>query len=998
MLKKINTALRLLVVSMLIWPFPLAYATEVTVNEDFTDSTYQAGLTISGGSQAAFIYSSEQGRYGTTGNSLGITSGTYTFEFSSDIDVYEVGFVVGAVNYAWSIKWYYADGTDETVSKNAQSNSNLNTMYETIYKSYTDYNAVDGNTDKFITKFEITLTDLSLLDTLYWQYDDATATGSFATTTTTTLVSGIGDPSNLTVSANLHSGEISIDWDAATGYQYDAERYAIAFSNDNFQSMNYAVATGNVGGANALNTEYTFTKTYLDSDFDAGDTIYFKVRADNDTNSQYSNWTSVASYTIQDVASGVTNVNVSQAQYQGATFTWTQPNTGWSTQTSYKLSYRLSESSEWSYINNISATATSYLFDEVTAGAYVWNLYACTQNGSWCHGQQSGEIIYTINATTPTTTTTVPAFLGPPMNPNVIQFYNAGVTIDWDEANTGTLTAESYELYYRTSSENEYVITGITNTDYTIPYANIPNGDWTFSIRGYSSDDDVYSGFSTEPTVTIFNQKAQDDADAAAEAARKAEEARIAAEKAEQERLAELQRQRDKNLADTGYSETDAERSAREQREYEEEQARLKALEEERIANADVTGYYETNSERADREQKEYEEEQARLAELERQRVSNEADTGIYETDAERSERERLEIEDAARKATIAATKATTDGEGDGEPLTKDEQDKLDLLVDTIIDLKKTLDPEQYAVEEEVFEIKEIVVVTTTTTTTTTTIPIIEDFADEEDKSEPIETDPLDSGEGDEEIQLTAEEVEILVEEVEEAITEVVDTEQLEEVFESQDIEIIEEEVLEELSEEEAEAYVEAVEEAVAEVVAELETEELVEVVEQVATADVQNLATADTQTKAVVKAVVQEVTKVETVAELNEEEKEVVGELLGFEEESAAEDVEIIAEAASKEENIATAVEEYVERAIENADVENFTLADVVVEVQVEAFLEAPISAIIDVNLENISISTLGDDMTSDQRQKAKEVVVPVIIASQIVAQAGALMTRRPF
>ena len=52
--------------------------------------------------------------------------------------------------------------------------------------------------------------------------------------------------------------------------------------------------------------------------------------------------------------------------------------------------------------------------------------------------------------------------------------------------------------------------------------------------------------------------------------------------KAEQEkRLAELQRQRDKNLAETGYSETDAERSAREQREYEEEQARLKASEEE---------------------------------------------------------------------------------------------------------------------------------------------------------------------------------------------------------------------------------------------------------------------------------------------------------------------------------------------------------------------------------------------------------------------------------
>ena len=118
---------------------------------------------------------------------------------------------------------------------------------------------------------------------------------------------------------------------------------------------------------------------------------------------------------------------------------------------------------------------------------------------------------------------------------------------------------------------------------------------------------------------------------------------------------------------------------------------------------------------------------------------------------------------------------------------------------------------------------------------------------------------------------------------------------------------------------------------------------------------------------------------------------------MLGFSEETAAEDVEIIAEQAAKEENIATAVEEYVERAIENKDVENFTLADVVVEVQVEAFLEAPISAIIDVDLENISFNTLGDDMTSDQRQKAKEVVVPVIIASQIVAQAGALI-RRPF
>ena len=30
------------------------------------------------------------------------------------------------------------------------------------------------------------------------------------------ILDGIGDPSNLTTSANLHDGSITIDWDAAT--------------------------------------------------------------------------------------------------------------------------------------------------------------------------------------------------------------------------------------------------------------------------------------------------------------------------------------------------------------------------------------------------------------------------------------------------------------------------------------------------------------------------------------------------------------------------------------------------------------------------------------------------------------------------------------------------------------------------------------------------------------------------------------------------------------
>ena len=999
MLKKLNTALRLLVVGLLIYPFPIAIAQEVTVNEGFSDGDFDGFFTVTreNGNSHNTIYA-ENSNYGTQGNFLSIChqvhSGCnheYTFEFDEDYDVYEVGFEVGAVNAAYSVTWHYSDNTTETENKSAQSYGNNGAdMYDTFYKSFTDYNAVEENTDKFITKFVIDLHDWSSFDDMYFQYDDG-------------LTQGIGAPTGLDTTQNLHSGAVGVTWTAPTGYTNTPERYAIAFSDDNFQNTNFAVATSTGSG----DTAYTFSKQYLLStftDLEVGDTLYFKVRSDDDTNSLYSSWTDVVSYTIPDVASGVSTLTANQDnQYTGVTFYWTQPNTGWATQTSYKLAYKDSDDTEFTYVNDISADATNYTWTEVLEDTYEFYIYACTQNGSWCHGPQNGPITVQIAATTPTTTTTtIPPSLGPPMNPVVTQEYNVGVKVDWDEPNTGNQTADSYELYYRTSAENEISVTGITETEYTIPYGSIPNGDYTFSIRAYDSDNSIFSGYSTEPTLTVFNQKAQDDWEAA-EAARKAEEARIAAEKAEQERLAELQRQRDKNLSETGYSETDAERSAREQREYEEEQARLKAIEEEKNANYNETGYYETNQERADREQKEYEEEQARLAELERQRVKNEAETGYYETDAERSERERLEIEEAAKQAIEAATKSSTDDDdGDGTPLSKEDQDKLDVLVDTIIDLKKTLKPIEVPIEP-VIEIKEIIVVvtTTTTSTTTTTIPIIEDFADEEVQDGQVETDPLDSEEGDKEIQptdLSDEEVEVLVEAAEEAITEVVEVEELTEVFEDKAIEIIEEEELETLSEEEVEAYEEAVEEAVAEVVAELDTEEKVEVVKEVAKVSVQNLGNADTTTKAVVKAVVKEVTKVETVAELDEEEKQAVGEVLGFSEETAAQDVEIIAEAAAKEENIATAVDEYVERAIANEDVEDFTLADVVTEVQIEAFISDPVGAIIDVDLENIDFATIGQDMTQDQRQKSKEVVVPVIIASQIVAQAGALISRRPF
>jgi hypothetical protein len=168
---------------------------EVTVNEAFEDDTYETGLTISGGNTAASIYCNEQGRYGTTGCSLALESGTYLFEFAED--VYEIGFLVGAVNNTYDVKYYYSDDTDETIQKAGQSwGEDGNDMYDDFYKSFTDYNNDEANTDKFITKFEVTLTDISVLDTLYWQYVEipvttttsSTTTSSTTTTTTTTTV------------------------------------------------------------------------------------------------------------------------------------------------------------------------------------------------------------------------------------------------------------------------------------------------------------------------------------------------------------------------------------------------------------------------------------------------------------------------------------------------------------------------------------------------------------------------------------------------------------------------------------------------------------------------------------------------------------------------------------------------------------------------------------------------------------------------------------------
>lgn len=174
--------------------------------------------------------------------------------------------------------------------------------------------------------------------------------------------------------------------------------------------------------------------------------------------------------------------------------------------------------------------------------------------------------------------------------------------------------------------------------------------------------------------------------------------------------------------------------------------------------------------------------------------------------------------------------------------------------------------------------------------------------------------------------------------------------------------------------------------------VEELETEQVIEVLTEVADVGVENLTEASEDVLEIVTEVIQEVITIATEEVLTEEQVEVVQEVFNLEE---PEDVQIIAEAVKEDEAVAEAVEEYVERAVENANVEDYNLADVVTEIQTEEFLANPVGAFTDIDIAAIDLTTLGDTMTSTQKEKAQEVVVPVIIASQIVASVQVVPVR---
>jgi hypothetical protein len=120
-------------------------------------------------------------------------------------------------------------------------------------------------------------------------------TGTVFAQSSNTFPDGTGNPTNLIVTQS--GSNIVLDWDAPVVSGYLVERYAISFTTGDLAG--WGVATGNVGDANALNTEYTFAESYFDGfGVASGSTWKFRIRSDNDTYGKYSQYTSEVSIVI----------------------------------------------------------------------------------------------------------------------------------------------------------------------------------------------------------------------------------------------------------------------------------------------------------------------------------------------------------------------------------------------------------------------------------------------------------------------------------------------------------------------------------------------------------------------------------------------------------------------------------------------------------------------------------------------------------------------------
>lgn len=228
-------------------------------------------------------------------------------------------------------------------------------------------------------------------------------------------------PSNLTLTVDYENGTVKADWDASDQMEdYPAERYAIGFGLSDEVSLPYGIATGNVGDSNALNTEYTFTASYLNTVFNETHGLFHvAVRSDNDTNSSYSDWTPTVSVTIQNKPSAVSIATYDMNREDGIKFEWLASTSGFVTASTYKMYYKLASASAWTLAGQQSNTDYVLTWDNLTDDTYDFMLSACGSEND-CNDSSTLSIdvvLYvapTTTTTTTSTTTTTTTTLPPP--------------------------------------------------------------------------------------------------------------------------------------------------------------------------------------------------------------------------------------------------------------------------------------------------------------------------------------------------------------------------------------------------------------------------------------------------------------------------------------------------------------------------------------------------------------------------------------------------------
>jgi uncharacterized membrane protein YgcG len=126
----------------------------------------------------------------------------------------------------------------------------------------------------------------------------------------------ISAPSNLT--ATDTGTAILLDWDAPVGGGYLVERYAVTWSGS---LGGGGTATGNVGGANALNTSIEIPYASVYQFGEEGETFAFYIRSDNDTFSKYSANSNTVSIQVGTSTNATTTSSTVPAPEQTTTST-----------------------------------------------------------------------------------------------------------------------------------------------------------------------------------------------------------------------------------------------------------------------------------------------------------------------------------------------------------------------------------------------------------------------------------------------------------------------------------------------------------------------------------------------------------------------------------------------------------------------------------------------------------------------------------------------------